>query len=876
VSQPVLARRRHSIRWRLPLAIGALVYVAMGGMAIWAFLEVRKAVTGVAAARLDQVTLQLRDLLEASARQRYTALEAAARDTAIQAYLLSPRDSLSRAGIARLRAYLPTNVQVRGVELWDTTGTRLVTEGIASPPLAANSARALMAEATSGAGGSTSPYQAVGDSVDFAIVVPVRRGERVLGFVADRRRLTGTAQSARQLSELVGSGARLLAGNRAGDLWTDLTRVVDGPPNSVKSDSAVVRYTQASTGEVLAKFVPVRGTPWVVGVEFRAAPIVAPAMTFLWRALAAVLVLGVGATVVGILYSRSITRPLAQVTDAAGALAAGREVNRVPLERRDEIGLLAASFSTMAEQIARGHERLAATLEQYQLLFDKNPMPMWVYDRETLAFLQVNEAAVEHYGYSADEFRAMTLKDIRPPEEVGRLEEVMRSAPSQSTKRGIWKHRRKDGTLIDVEITRTNISLQGRRVSFALANDITERAAAERALATTNEALRKSQEQLLHSQKMEALGRLAGGIAHDFNNITTAILGFAEFLITALDTDDPRREDAQEIHRAGLRAAELTKQLLAFSRQQVIEVQPLQLNEVVGHTERLLQRLLGEDIDLITILAPNLGWVESDPGQVEQALVNLAVNARHAMPGGGKLTIETGSVLLDDYYASLHSDARPGPHIMLAVSDSGSGMPPDVASRVFEPFFTTKPRGQGTGLGLATVYGIVRQSGGHVAVYSELGQGTVFKLYFPEVKPENVPEQPLVHAPATIEQRVGTVLLVEDEPGVRAIASRVLRQLGYRVLEAKTGSEALRLSEELGQDRALVLTDVVMPEMSGPELATRLQERAPNARIVFMSGYTDDAIVRHGMLPKHAAFLQKPFTVEQLKAKIREVLDAME
>jgi len=261
---------------------------------------------------------------------------------------------------------------------------------------------------------------------------------------------------------------------------------------------------------------------------------------------------------------------------------------------------------------------------------------------------------------------------------------------------------------------------------------------------------------------------------------------------------------------------------------------------------------------------------------VEQALVNLAVNARHAMPGGGKLTIETGSVLLDDYYASLHSDARPGPHIMLAVSDSGSGMPPDVASRVFEPFFTTKPRGQGTGLGLATVYGIVRQSGGHVAVYSELGQGTVFKLYFPEVKPENVPEQPLVHAPATIEQRVGTVLLVEDEPGVRAIASRVLRQLGYRVLEAKTGSEALRLSEELGQDRALVLTDVVMPEMSGPELATRLQERAPNARIVFMSGYTDDAIVRHGMLPKHAAFLQKPFTVEQLKAKIREVLDAME
>jgi two-component system cell cycle sensor histidine kinase/response regulator CckA len=876
VRQPVLARRRHSIRWRLPVAIGALVYIAMGGMAIFAFLEVRTAVTEVAATRLVQVTHQLQELLEAGVQQRYTTLDAVAKDTAIRNYLLSPRDSLSRAGIARLRAHLTTNAQVRSVELWDTAGTRLVTEGVALPPLAVNGARALMAEATSDSGGSTSPYQAVGDSVQFTIVVPVRRGDRVMAFVADRRRLTGTVQAARQLSELVGSGARLLVGNRAGDVWTDLTRAVDGPPNRVIADSSVVRYAQGSSEEVLAKFVPVRGTPWVVGVEFRAAPIVAPAMTFLWRALAAVLVLGLGATGVGILYSRSITRPLQQVTDAAGALAAGREVTRVPLERRDEIGRLAASFSTMAEEIARGHERLAAALEQYQLLFDKNPMPMWVYDRETLAFLQVNEAAVKHYGYSADEFRAMTLKDIRPPDEVGRLEDVMRAAPDPNTKRGVWKHRRKDGTFIDVEITRTNIMLQGRSVSFALANDITERSAAERALASTNEALRKSQEQLLHSQKMEALGRLAGGIAHDFNNITTAILGFAEFLSGALETNDPRREDAQEIQRAGLRAAELTKQLLAFSRQQVIEVRTLQLNEVVKHTERLLQRLLGEDIDLVTILAPDLGWVESDPGQVEQALVNLAVNARHAMPGGGKLTIETGSVVLDEHYAALHSDARPGPHIMLAVSDSGSGMTPEVASRVFEPFFTTKPRGQGTGLGLATVYGIVRQSGGHVAVYSELGRGTVFKLYFPEVKTDSAPAAPIVHAPATTEQRFGTVLLVEDEPAVRAIASRVLRQLGYRVLEAKTGSEALRLSEELGQDCPLVLTDVIMPEMSGPELAARLQERIPNARIVFMSGYTDDSIVRHGMLPKHAAFLQKPFTVEQLKTKIREVLDSME
>jgi signal transduction histidine kinase len=392
----------------------------------------------------------------------------------------------------------------------------------------------------------------------------------------------------------------------------------------------------------------------------------------------------------------------------------------------------------------------------------------------------------------------------------------------------------------------------------------------------TRDALRRSQEQLLHVQKMEALGRLAGGVAHDFNNLTTAILGFTEFVINTLDAGDARRNDLEEIRRAAERATGLTRQLLAFSRRQMIELRPLDLNGVVEKMDRMLRRLIGEDVDLETRLSPDAGWIRSDAGQVEQVLANLAVNARDAMPNGGKLTIETASVSLDEEYVSMNAEATAGRYALLAVSDTGVGMDATTEARIFEPFFTTKPPGQGTGLGLATVYGIVKQSGGHVSVYSEVGKGTVFKVYFPEVAPPSGEWVAPVESSAQVLRGTETILLAEDDEMIRRLARRVLQGQGYQVLEARTGAEAASLAESAPSGIDLLLTDVVMPEMSGPELAHRLRTRYPGLRTIFMSGYTGDAITRHGVLAGGAVYLQKPFTVEQVARTVREVLDRTE
>ena len=380
------------------------------------------------------------------------------------------------------------------------------------------------------------------------------------------------------------------------------------------------------------------------------------------------------------------------------------------------------------------------------------------------------------------------------------------------------------------------------------------------------------EQQLRQAQKMEAVGRLAGGVAHDFNNILTAITGFADLLAEDLPASDARRQDALEIRKAAERAAGLTRQLLAFSRQQVLQPQVLDLNALLTELEKLLRRLLGEDIALVTRLEPALGRVKTDPGQLEQVVMNLAVNSRDAMPRGGKLTIETANVRLDDAYAREHYPARAGPHVMLAVSDTGTGMTAEVQAHLFEPFFTTKEKGKGTGLGLATVYGIVKQSGGFVWVYSELGLGTTFKIYLPRVdEPGGVAAAAAALAP--VGRGTETILLAEDEAPVRAVARQVLERHGYTVLEAPSAEAALDLVGRYSGPIHLLLTDVIMPGLSGRELAIRLAPLRPETRVIYMSGYTDDAITRHGVLEAGLVYIQKPFTPELLARKVREVLD---
>jgi two-component system, cell cycle sensor histidine kinase and response regulator CckA len=475
-------------------------------------------------------------------------------------------------------------------------------------------------------------------------------------------------------------------------------------------------------------------------------------------------------------------------------------------------------------------------------------------------FLSANHALVRMLGYeSAEQLLALDMgRDVYadPAERQRLLERDSYSDREYDEVEATWK--RKDGRRLTVQLSVRAVRDGTGQVVFyeTFARDITER--------------RQLESQLLQAQKMEAVGRLAGGVAHDFNNLLTVILSYSDLLLEDLPSDAPDREDVEEIRKAAIAASTLTRQLLAFSRQQVLQPRVLDVNEVIAGTEKLLGRLLGEDVRFTTTLAAKLGAVKVDPGQLEQIIMNLAVNARDAMPRGGRLTIETANVELDEAYVRGHPLAQPGRYVMLAVTDTGVGMDAATQARIFEPFFTTKEPGKGTGLGLATVHGIVKQHGGSIWVYSEPGRGTSFKIYLPRV---DEPVSPHVATPAEAVGGSETVLVTEDVAAVRAVAKQMLERQGYTVLEAPDGEAAITLVEQYAEVIHLLLTDVVMPDVSGRELATRLQALRPHLKVLYMSGYTDDAIVRHGILEEGIAYLQKPFTPDTLARKVRAVLD---
>ncbi len=491
--------------------------------------------------------------------------------------------------------------------------------------------------------------------------------------------------------------------------------------------------------------------------------------------------------------------------------------------------------------------------ERFRLMFKESPLPMWTFDRDTLRFVAVNNATVSHYGYTRDELATMSLHDLAA-DDGG-------AAPALPH---IQRHKKKDGSICLAEVTTNDLSSEDRPLGLMLVKDVTER---ERA----TETLRKTEEQLRQSQKMDAIGRLAGGVAHDFNNVLSVILSYSQMMLMDLAPGTPMRDDIDEIAKAAQRAASLTRQLLAFSRQQVMEPKVIDLNELLLAMDKMLKRLLGADVDLVSMPGAALGQVRADAGAIEQVIMNLAVNARDAMPTGGKLTIETANVTLDEHYAKTHPGAQAGPHVMLAVTDSGCGMDAATKTRIFEPFFTTKEKGKGTGLGLSMVFGIVKQSGGTVWVYSELGRGTTFKVYLPRIdaaadslRPEGVP--------SSLGGRE-TILLVDDDEQVRAVTRAILQRSGYDVLDARDADHALEHAVHHEGQIDLLLTDVVMPRMSGPELAKKIAELRPGTKLLCMSGYTDDTVVRHSLLDASVAYLQKPITPEALVIRVRQVLD---
>ena len=622
----------------------------------------------------------------------------------------------------------------------------------------------------------------------------------------------------------------------------------------------------------------------------------------------------------------------------------------------------------------------------HRLLFDSSPVPVLVFDVETLRLLAINDATARIYGYSQDELLLLTLADLRREVERPQVRPTVDAAGDREACGAAW-HRRKDGSEFRAEYRSRCLEFGGRRARIAVMTDVTAQYEAEQTRAllgaivrssndaivskqldgtitswnmaaeklfgfSTTEAvgqkigmlipdelrseeamllgciasgqrvehyetvrkrkdgrlvhvsislapilgasgevigasktardltaqreaaaaLLRTEGQLRQSQKMDAVGRLAGGIAHDFNNVLSVILGHSGLILGELAPTDPIREDLAEIQLAAFRAADLTRQLLMFSRQQVIVPRILDLNEILVGIDKMVHRLIGEDIELVALPSARLGRIHADPSNVDQVILNLVVNARDAMPQGGKLTIETANVELDGEYAREHLGARAGPHVMVAVSDTGSGMDDATQARIFEPFFTTKAEGKGTGLGLSTVFGIVQQSGGTVWVYSEIGAGTTFKVYFPRVEGELDDDSP--RSAADDLHGKETVLLVEDQDQVRAVAQGILQRHGYCVITTGRPVDALSLCEEHDGPIDLLLTDVVMPQMSGVELAKRVSARRPDLKLLYMSGYTDDSVVRHGVLESEMAFVQKPFTPESLLRKVREVLDA--
>jgi PAS domain S-box-containing protein len=529
------------------------------------------------------------------------------------------------------------------------------------------------------------------------------------------------------------------------------------------------------------------------------------------------------------------------------------EIMLSPLDTVDGI-LITAAIRNIAERKLRENDlsRLAAVVESSQDA---------IVSLTSLGIIRTwNRGAERIFGYSAEEATGRSILFLSPPDRSAEgstlLERVARADRIEHFETIRVK---KDGTQIHVALTFSPIKdSDGRVVGVSsVARDVTES--------------KHMEAMLRQSQKMEAVGQLAGGVAHDFNNLLGVILGYTGLMLDRLGLDDPQRKSIEEIQKAGDRAALLTRQLLAFSRKQVLQPKVIDLNAVVAGAEKLLQRLIGENIELRAVLNPELCRVKADPGQIEQIIMNLAVNARDAMPSGGKLTIETSNMEFDEAYTAQHPSTRTGPHVMLAVTDTGCGMDAETKAHMFEPFFTTKEFGKGTGLGLSTVYGIVKQSGGSVWVYTEPGLGTSFKIYLacvdavPEIEPPNDKVMNVVAGSQTI-------LIVEDDPALLQVTHRSLEEVGYAILEARSSKEAIDISESHTGPIHLMVTDVVLPGMSGVKLAAYLSAQRPEMKVLYVSGYTNDTVFHHGVLEPGLAFLQKPFSARTLARRVGEVL----
>ena len=847
------------LRRKLPLLISTLVFVVVAVLSGFGYKQVERAMIAATGQRVANAAQQVAGMLHESVLNLRTGTHQMAADTAVVRFMR--RRGRPSASIELL---LSTDVartpQLVQRSLWSPGGQMLyqLRPSVLTPsnfPRAPVGSR-ISADARAWVGA----LRAERDTVVYDVVARVLAGSDTLGYFVETRRLPN--QTVSFLRELIGNNASLLLGNVDGSFWTDLTRRATAPPAPQALDTPF-QYSPNGTSMVAAMDA-VPASPWLITIEIPKHSAIAPARQFLYGAsVIALLMIGLGAIAAWAL-SRSITAPLDDISRAAEGIAQGDYTRRAKVSTNDELGRLAQSFDTMAARVEAAVREQENTFKLLDVVLNSAPVGFALIDRD-FRYLRVNEALAQLNGRSAASHIGRPVAELQP--ELGE--------EHKATLHRVLEERR---SIVDVDLLRPGerrgaTERQLRAIFFPVAVGDGPPLGIGMFVAETTER-RGLEAQLQQAQKMEAVGQLAGGIAHDFNNLLTVITSYGAMVMADLPRESPHAADVQEILNAANRASSLTRQLLAFSRRQVLQPHVLDLNALTGDLEKMLRRLLREDIQLVTRFDPQLALVNADAGQLEQVIVNLVVNARDAMPRGGRISIETSNVTLGKGYAPMHANANPGPYVLLTVSDTGKGMDKATQAHIFEPFFTTKPVGQGTGLGLSTVYGIVKQSGGYVWVYSEIDRGTTFKVYLPAVSgvPNSAEAERDSHASLLASPE--RILLVEDEPNVRRIARRILERNGYIVLEAANGAEALRVLERRQEPIALVLTDLVMPEMGGKELASRLRSVSPTPRVLFMSGYTEDAVLRQSAMEPGAMFLDKPFTFDTLIRKVREALVA--
>jgi two-component system, cell cycle sensor histidine kinase and response regulator CckA len=874
-----------SLRQRLALAICGTLAVAIAAFGVVAWNEVRTAAVEAAQTRLEVVTRRIADLLETSVAQQKSQLAGVARDRGIQ-LIASGGDGPARdSAVNRIRRADSASAAILAIQVWDSTGTVLFSSSPVSQRLDDAARREMLAMLGPGDSAAVGPFRVDGDTVRFAAIGPIRTGGPVSTWAVVWRQLS-SANDSRNLTDLIGTHARLALGNVSGDVWTDLSKPVPTPaPRADGMSDTTFVGTTADGERVLGSRDAVQGSPWIVAIEFPYAEVVSPIMGLARRlALFGTVLLLLGG-LIAFRIARSMARPIADLADAAEGLRAGDYSRRAPNGRSDELGELANAFNSMATSIADARVKLedhakqseerntaladalrenARTMAELDAVLSSAPVGFAFHDRE-LRYVRVNERLATAIGRTPSEIIGRRPSDVLPGIGVEIEEGLSRALAT-------------DQAVLDLELAgpgmqRGDSGREWLATMFPVRTREWDLVGVGSVLVDMS-AYKGLERQFLQAQRMDAVGRLAGGIAHDFNNILTAIASFTEFAIRALPREHAAVDDLEQVRQAVLRAAGLIRQLLAFSRQQVMQPVVLNLSDVVRNLVPMLRRLIPESVALHSFLDPELWAVRADPIQIEQILVNLVVNARDAMATGGTLTITTSQATLDEaYIRDGHRDAAIGDYAVLSVSDSGIGMDAATKARVFEPFFTTKAPGHGTGLGLATVYGIVKQNGGSIWLYSEPGRGTTVKIF---LRRHDQPDEPrlAIDAPAQLDTKPALILLVEDDDLVRTAALRALRKRGHRVLEAVDGEAALSALARERDSVDLVITDLVMPRLGGRELGDRLRAMRNDAAILYMSGYTGDAVTQRAMVEEGAEFLEKPFTPDQLLTRVDEILRA--